>query len=80
MGPLKRTITFGTSYYPDHWPEDEQERDLNLIKACGLDVVRFGEFSWGWFAPHPGIYDFAEYDRFVDLAYRCGLRPLGVHF
>jgi beta-galactosidase len=35
--------------------------------------VRFGEFSWSWLEPRCGIFDFAAYDHFMDLAQRCGL-------
>ena len=38
-------ISGGVSYYPNHWPETEWERDMELIKRSGLDMIRFGEFS-----------------------------------
>lgn len=41
--------------------------------AAGLTAVRFGEFSWSWFEPEPGKYDFFGYDRFVDLVEARGL-------
>jgi beta-galactosidase len=66
-------VSFGTAYYPDHWPEAEWRRDLERIAAAGLQSVRFGEFSWSWFEPHPGKFNFSPYDRFVDLVEACGL-------
>lgn len=69
-------ITGGTAYYPDHWPEADWERDLRLIKSSGLDVVRFGEFSWTWFEPEEGRFDFSGYDRFMDIAHKVGLRVI----
>ncbi len=65
---------FGTAYYPDHWPESDWARDLDRIVAAGLTVVRFGEFSWSWYEPSPGRFDFAAFDRFVDLVEARGLR------
>ena len=83
MGPAQEreetpagAITGGVSYYPDHWPRDDWERDLSLIKESGLDIVRFGEFSWYWFEPERGRFDFAGYDQFMDAAERIGLRVL----
>ena len=58
---------FGTAYYPDHWPEADWPRDLDRIASAGLSVIRFGEFSWSWYEPAPGRFDFAPFDRFVDL-------------
>jgi beta-galactosidase len=59
---------FGTAYYPDHWPDNEWERDLGAIRDAGLTVVRFGEFSWSWYEPSCGKFDFRAFDRFVGLA------------
>lgn len=66
-------IRYGTAYYPDHWPEADWERDLRQIRSSGLSLVRFGEFSWSWFEPREGVFDFAAYDRFMDLAAQVGL-------
>lgn len=68
-----RPVQFGTAYYPDHWPESEWARDLDRIQAAGLAAVRFGEFSWSWYEPEPGRFDFAALDRFVDLVEERGL-------
>jgi beta-galactosidase len=35
--------------------------------AAGITAVRFGEFSWSWYEPEPGQFDFGAFDRFVDL-------------
>ena len=64
---------FGTAYYPDAWPEAEWRRDLELIKASGITVVRWGEFSWSWWERRPGEFDFAATDRFVALCGEVGL-------
>lgn len=65
---------FGTAYYPDHWPESDWARDLDRIQSAGLTLVRFGEFSWSWYEPEPGRFDFAAFDQFVDLVEARGLQ------
>ncbi len=67
-------VTFGTAYYPDHWPKSEWARDLDRIAEAGLTTVRFGEFSWSWYEPRPGKFDWAPFDRFVDLVEARGLK------
>ena len=37
-------------------------------------MVRFGEFSWSWFEPREGEFQWAAYDRFVDLCQERELR------
>jgi len=71
--PTLSPVQFGTAYYPDHWPESDWARDLDRIAAAGLTAVRFGEFSWSWYEPEPGRFDFAAFDRFVDLVEARGL-------
>ncbi len=58
-------LTFGTAYYPDHWPESDWARDLDRMAAAGVTMVRFGEFSWSWYEPGPGQFNFDAFDRFV---------------
>ena len=66
-------ITFGTAYYPDHWPQSEWARDLERMRESGITTVRFGEFSWSWFMPRPGSYDWSGCDTFMDLVHQIGL-------
>ncbi|RKP51365.1 hypothetical protein D7Z26_16325 [Cohnella endophytica] len=73
---MSKRILGGVSYYPDHWPEKEWERDMRLIKQSGLDIVRFGEFSWHWIEPREGAFEFAAYDRFMDLALKLELQVI----
>ena len=67
MKSAERKVEFGTAYYPDHWPEAQWPRDLDLIQRIGIEVVRFGEFSWSWYEPRPGQFDFSGFDRFMKL-------------
>lgn len=67
-------VTFGTAYYPDHWPQSDWERDLDRIADTGIRSVRFGEFSWSWYEPRPGEFTFDAFDRFVDAVEARELR------
>ncbi len=71
---MENKIMGGTSYYPDHWPQSDWERDMTLIKKSGLEIIRFGEFSWYWYEPEEGIFDFSGYDIFMDLAHKLELK------
>jgi len=64
---------FGTAYYPEPWPETEWPRDLAAMKVAGVTAVRWGEFSWSWWEPRPGEFDFAASDRFVAAVGAAGL-------
>jgi beta-galactosidase len=33
-------INVGTCYYPDHWPKENWQRDIDNMVDMGLSVVR----------------------------------------
>lgn len=67
---------FGVDYYPEQWvfpysgsadePEAAWERDAELMAQAGVNVVRFGEYSWGLCEPKEGKYDFLWLRRVMD--------------
>jgi beta-galactosidase len=59
---------FGVYYYPEHWPEDQWERDIKRVAELGFDFIHYAEFSWARLEPEQGKYDFAWLDRAVQLA------------
>ncbi len=61
-------ITLGTCYYPEQWPRELWAKDLERIKANGIEVIRIAEFAWTIFEPEEGIYSFGFFDEFMELA------------
>jgi beta-galactosidase len=75
---------FGVDYYPELWvhpyagtpeaPESRWERDVELMLAAGMNVVRIGEYTWGLCEPTEGDYRFDFLVRVMDLMHRSGIR------
>ena len=75
---------FGVDYYPEHWvypyagtpeqPEARWARDLELMRAAGVNVVRMGEFAWGLYEPAEGKFDFSWMRRAMDLCGQAGIQ------
>jgi beta-galactosidase len=61
-------LYFGTSWYPEQWPEDRWETDLELMQAAHINVVRIGEFAWSTMEPSEGHFDFVWLDKAIALA------------
>ncbi len=43
------TVLYGAAYYNEYMPGDQQarlEKDVAMMKAAGLNVVRMGESTW----------------------------------
>ena len=58
----------GTAWYPEQWPESRWEKDLELMEAANIKVVRIAEFAWSRMEPSEGHYDFDWLERAISLA------------
>lgn len=67
------TIT-GAYYYPEHWNENQWERDLKKMHELGFEFTHFAEFAWAQLEPEEGKYDFAWLDKAVALAAKYDLK------
>jgi len=65
---------YGTSYYPEQWPESSWSTDFALMRAAGMNVVRLGDFAWAYTQPDKETFDFDWLERAVDCAASFGLQ------
>ena len=72
--PEKDLITTGIYYYPEHWNENQWERDIKKISDMGFEFVHIAEFAWFKMEPKEGKFDFAWLDKVVDLCARYHLK------
>jgi beta-galactosidase len=61
-------LLLGASWYPEQWPEQRWEADLELMQQAHMHVVRVGEFAWSTMEPSEGRFEFAWLDRAIALA------------
>lgn len=69
-------LTLGVCYYPEHWPEELWENDLDRMLDHGIEVIRIAEFAWNKFEPEEGVYTFDFFDRFFKLAENKGMKAI----
>jgi beta-galactosidase len=74
--PAKDLMPIGVYYYPEHWPQEQWERDFARMEAMGFEFVHMGEFAWAFLEPEEGRFDFAWLDRAVELAAQHHLRVI----
>jgi beta-galactosidase len=76
------TILYGAAYYNEYMPGDAAERDARLVKdiammkAAGLNVVRMGESTWSLWEPEDGRFDYAWMDHIVDAMGKAGIKVI----
>lgn len=72
--PEKDLVNTGIYYYPEHWNENQWERDIKKIADMGFEFVHLAEFAWYKMEPVEGKYDFAWLDNVVDLCAKYKLK------
>ena len=68
--------TIGVCYYPEHWPEDLWENDLERMLDHGIEVIRIAEFAWNKFEPQEGVFTFDFFDKFLNLVHKKGMKVI----
>ena len=63
--PMKG-LYHGAAYYPELWPESEIDRDIAIMRATGINVVRMGEFAWAKMEPDEGRISLDYFVRVMD--------------
>jgi beta-galactosidase len=74
--PEKDLITTGIYYYPEHWNENQWERDIKKIAEMGFEFVHIAEFAWFKMEPEEGEFEFAWLDKVVSLCAKYNLKVL----
>ncbi|WP_440008221.1 beta-galactosidase [Halomicrococcus sp. SG-WS-1] len=69
-------MTTGVCYFPEHWPRERWERDVEQMAEAGVEYVRMAEFSWGRVEPARGEFDFEWLDAAVELVGEYGMQAV----
>jgi beta-galactosidase len=68
--------TLGVCYYPEHWPENLWENDLERMLQHGIEVIRIAEFAWNKFESQEGVFTYDFFDKFLNLAQQKGMKVI----
>ena len=79
--PVKMSnVLYGAAYYNEYMPADLQpgrlDKDVALMKAAGITVVRMGESTWSLWEPEDGKFEYAWMDRIVDAMGKAGIKVI----
>ena len=59
-------LLYGAAYYEEYLPYDRLGRDVEMMKAAGINTVRIGESTWSTCEPREGVFDFSHVTRVID--------------
>lgn len=71
-----KKIDFGVCYYPEHWPKELWEDDLDRMILTGIEVIRIAEFAWSKFELEENIFDFTFFDEFLELVSKKDIKVI----
>jgi beta-galactosidase len=70
-------LYIGANYHPhDDKNTEKIKKDIELIKAGGLNVVRMGHLAWDSYEPSDGKFDFAWFDKVMDMMNQAGIKVI----
>lgn len=65
----------GADYNPEQWQKTKEiwKEDMRMMKLSHSNVMSVGIFSWSFFEPEEGRYDFTLMDEIIDMMYDNGV-------
>ena len=75
---LKAQVLYvGANYHPhDDKNSEKIKKDIQLMKAAGLNVVRMGHLAWDSYEPSEGNFDFVWFDKVMDMMNDAGIKVI----
>jgi beta-galactosidase len=70
---LAKHVLYGVAYYAEYQPYDRLERDLDLMAAADLTVIRVGESVWSTWEPEDGRFELDWLEPVLDGAHARGI-------
>lgn len=69
-------LLYGVAYYDEYMPYDRLDKDVQMMKDAGINVVRIAESTWSTLEPQEGVYDFSHIDRVLNAMHKAGIRVI----
>jgi beta-galactosidase GanA len=76
QAPKMDRLFYGVAYYDEYMPYDRLDKDVAMMKAAGINVVRIAESTWSTLEPQEGKFDFSHVDRVLDAMHKGGIRVI----
>ena len=68
-----KELLFGTAYYDEYMPCERLDKDVEMMKKAGINVVRIAESTWSTCEPQEGAFDFTHVERVMDVMEQAGI-------
>lgn len=72
----RKQLLYGAAYYDEYMPYERLDKDIQMMKEAGINVVRIAESTWSTVEPQDGVFDFTHIDRVLDAMYKAGIHVI----
>ncbi|KRG15715.1 beta-galactosidase [Virgibacillus soli] len=69
-------LLYGVAYYDEYMPYERLDKDIELMKAANINVVRIAESTWSTHEPQNGVFDFSSVDRVLEAMHAAGIKVI----
>lgn len=66
-------LLYGVAYYDEYMPYERLHKDIEMMKAAGINVVRIAESTWSTLEPQNGEFNFYHIDRVLTAMNEAGI-------
>lgn len=66
-------LLYGAAYYDEYMPYERLDKDMEMMKQAGINVIRIAESTWATEEPEEGVFDFTHVERVLNAAQRAGI-------
>jgi len=74
---VAQKLYVGANYHPhDDKNIEKIKNDIQLMKAANFTAVRMGHLAWDSYEPSEGKFDFAWFDKVMDLMNEAGIKVI----
>ncbi len=74
--PKIKQLLYGVAYYDEYMPYERLDKDVQMMKEAGINVVRIAESTWSTEEPQDGVFDFSHVDRVLDAMHKAGIHVI----
>lgn len=66
-------MLYGVAYYDEYMPYERLDKDVEMMKRAGINVVRIAESTWSTLEPSDGEFNFYHIDRVLKAMGDAGI-------
>jgi beta-galactosidase len=70
---METKLLYGAAYYDEYMPCERLDKDMEMIKAAGMNVIRIAESTWATMEMEEGVYNFKHIDRVLNACDENGI-------